>query len=237
MDPEKIAAAIAASVQAKVERALAPLLARLDALEAKEMPDLVGELLASDRLKTLVNLEVVDSVAEYMAENPAPAGKDGADGKDGATGDPGRDGLDLKDLFRAEGGRLVAVMSDGTTKDLGVFVGKDGRDGLGFEDMMVRFNDDHTFTLAYQRGDEVKEYTSPQLGIRHKGYWREGVKAVAGDLWVHAGTCWVAKADTDAKPATNAEAWQIFASKGSMGEPGRAGKDFKPSEPIKVRHD
>lgn len=232
MDPEKIAAAIAASVQARVEKAIAPLLARLDALEAKEMPDLAGELLASDRLKTLIDLQVTEAVAEIV---PEP-------GKDGEKGEPGADGVGLAGFVVNEAGELVATNTKGEAFNLGRIRGYDGKDGekgadgLGFEDMSVRFNEDSTFTLMYQRGDQVKEFTSPQLGVRHKGYWRDGHKAVAGDLWVHAGTCWVAKCETQATPSRVSEDWEIFASKGRDGERGPAGKDYKPAEPIKVSH-
>ncbi|MBC8718759.1 hypothetical protein [Ochrobactrum sp. Marseille-Q0166] len=61
---------------------------------------------------------IQSEVGRHVSELPAPK-----DGKDG------RDGLDLKDLFRGEGGVLIATMSDGRIKELGQFVGKDGENG------------------------------------------------------------------------------------------------------------
>jgi hypothetical protein len=153
-----------------------------DPIDVKEV---VSELLAGDEIKTLVDLHVAaalpDTVAKHFEANPVRNGKDGDPGRDGdrgdpgtpgKDGDPGRDGLDVKDLFRADGGRLVAVMSDGTTKDLGEFVGKDGtngtngkdgRDGLGFDDCEIEIADG-IVTHKFIRGD-VSSSTSGS-GVR-----------------------------------------------------------------------
>src|SRR5690606_21412267 len=56
-------------------------------------------------------------------------GRDGEEGERGESGAGGKDGLDVKDMLRSADNRLIAVMSDGTTRDLGVCVGEDGRDG------------------------------------------------------------------------------------------------------------
>lgn len=131
-DPEAVADIVLGKIKAQLDEMSAAI---NDTPEAPELPDIPAM--------------VAEAVADAVKAIPVP--KDGADGKDGVPPDlpdiaamvkaavdampapkdgaPGKDGLDVKDLFRAEGGRLMAVMSDGTTKDLGVFVGKDGRDG------------------------------------------------------------------------------------------------------------
>lgn len=166
-------------------------------------------------------------VDDFLAAIPVPKdGRDGADGKDGAPGDkgaPGRDGLDVKDLFRADGGRLVAVMSDGSTKDLGVFVGKDGEhgrdgadgkdgaDGLGFDDMDFE-TDDHGRVLAkFQRGDVVKSVRLP--GIVDRGPYKPGDGYEKGDAVSYGGSLWIAQEPTSDKP-DGSKAWRLAVKRG-----------------------
>jgi hypothetical protein len=157
----------------------------------------------------------------------------------GMAGKDGRDGLDVKDLFRAEGGRLLAVMSDGTTKDLGVFVGadgKDGADGLGFDDMEPSYRDGEV-TLAFRKGDREKSVTYQVPAMRHIGFWRDGMSAKSLETTTHDGSLWMALRETKAKPChENNEDWILAARKGRDGDRGPAGKDYKPSEPVKL-HD
>lgn len=158
---------------------------------------------------------------------PAPLdgkdGKDGEAGKDGTAGAPGRDGLDVKDLFRADGGRLVAVMSDGTTKDLGMFVGKDGgpgrdgvngkdgSDGLGFEDLAFE-TDEHGRVIAkFQRGDLVKSARLP--GIVDRGPFKAGDGYEKGDAVSYGGSLWIAQEPTSDKP-DGSKAWRLAVKKG-----------------------
>lgn len=224
-----------------------------DPIDVKEV---VAELLAGDEIKTLVDLHVSEALPEAVAKhfdaNPVQHGKDGRDGKDGepgprgsdgAKGDPGRDGLDVKDLFRADGGRLVAVMSDGSTKDLGEFVGKDGRDGadgkdgrdgLGFEDCTVEV-EDGVATLKFVRGDVVKSVSFPIPDLKHVGFWGPGAFAKAGQFTTHDGHLWMAKRDTNETPNYQAKDWQLAARKGADGARGPAGKDYKPREPVKLK--
>ena len=161
---------------------------------------------------------VAEAVQEAVKAIPAPQ-----DGAPGDKGDPGRDGLDVKDLFRADGGRLIAVMSDGTTKDLGVFVGKDGdpgrdgtagrdgADGLGFEDMTFD-TDDHGRVIAkFQRGDVIKSARLP--GIVDRGPFKAGEAYEKGDAVSYGGSLWIAQEPTCDKP-DGSKAWRLAVKKG-----------------------
>ena len=166
-----------------------------------------------------VDVDAIAKAAAQMIPTPkdgAP-GKDGDPGKDGAAGEKGRDGLDVKDLFRADGGRLVAVMSDGTTKDMGVFVGKDGapgkdgQDGIGFEDMTFD-TDDHGRVIAkFQRGDVIKSVRLP--GIVDRGPFRAGEGYEKGDAVSYGGSLWIAQEPTGDKP-DGSKAWRLAVKKG-----------------------
>lgn len=183
-----------------------------------------------------VDVEAIAKAAAQMIPTPkdGATGKDGEPGKDGAPGEKGRDGLDVKDLFRAEGGRLIAVMSDGQTKDLGEFVGKDGepgkdgRDGLGFEDMAFEEKDGRLYAV-FKRGDIAKEARLP--GISYRGVWKSG-EYLTGDS-VTFGSCqWIATADTEEKPGEG-KAWQLAVRKGRDGKDGEL-KAAKPADPVRV---
>lgn len=200
-DPE----AVAAIVRDQMKGDLAELRSAVDAIVIPE--------------PATVDVDAIAKAAAQMIPTPkdgAP-GQDGQPGKDGAAGENGRDGLDVKDLFRADGGRLVAVMSDGTTKDLGVFVGKDGapgkdgQDGIGFEDMTFE-TDDHGRVIAkFQRGDVIKSVRLPCIVDR--GPFKAGGGYEKGDAVSYGGSLWIAQEPTGDKP-DGSKAWRLAVKKG-----------------------
>lgn len=149
-------------VKAHLEKSLAPILARLDAIDKRfaELPvpkefDPVtfGEWLAptADELRGLIEAikiepapelpDIPAMVAEAVAVLPKPEnGKDGAPGANGLDGAPGlngkdgRDGLDAVEFLRGADGHLIVTMSNGTTRDLGAVNGTDGAAGTDGKD-------------------------------------------------------------------------------------------------------
>lgn len=200
-DPE----AVAAIVRDQMKGDLAELRSAVDAIVIPE--------------PATVDVDAIAKAAAQMIPTPkdgAP-GRDGQPGKDGAAGEKGRDGLDVKDLFRADGGRLVAVMSDGSTKDLGVFVGKDGapgkdgQDGIGFEDMTFE-TDEHGRVIAkFQRGDVIKSVRLP--GLVDRGPFKSGEGYQKGDAVSYGGSLWIAQEPTEDKP-DGSKAWRLAVKKG-----------------------
>lgn len=165
---------------------------------------------------------VTREIKKYVAANPIK----------GEKGDPGRDGLDVKDFFRADGDSLVVVMSDGSVKNLGKFVGKDGidgKDGIGMPDIIRSYDPNaHEIIEQWEFNGVKKELRYTAGGIQHGGYWREGIKCLPGQTWTHGGTVWIAKTVTNEKPSRDCEAWEIFASKGRDGKDGKDGKILAP---------
>lgn len=226
-----------------------------------DIADVCKELLVAPEIKTLCSLHAAESVESYFEANPVKHGVDGKDGKDGRdgrdgingkdgaqgergergeSGKPGRDGLDVKELFRAEGGRLMAVMSDGTTRDLGEFVGrdgKDGKDGLSVESLSREYDaDSHEMVERWTQAGVVKEVRYPAGGINYRDYWNVGTHAKAGEAWTHNGTLWIAIRDTKTEPTANKDGdWRIGARKGRDGEQGPRGKDATPPGPVKLQ--
>jgi hypothetical protein len=220
--------------------------------EPINLQDVVAELATAPEVKTVLDLLVAEGVADYFKANPVQHGKDGRDGKDGERGPEGprgekgldgRDGLDVKDMFRADGGKLVAVMSDGTTKDLGVFVGKDGadgrdgkdgRDGVGIEDAEAAVESGEAVIRFMRDGKVAKEIRYPIPTLGHIGFWGPDKVAKAGDFTTHDGHLWWAKVKTSETPSYQSNDWQLAARKGADGKRGPAGKDYKPPEPVKL---
>lgn len=167
-----------------------------------------GKSISLDDVRPLIE----ESIATAVAALPKP--------KDG---EPGRDGLDVKDLFRADGGRLIAVMSDGTTKDLGKFVGndgepgKDGSDGFGFDDMEVVYDGEKTITMKFTQGERTKEFSFAMPVVIDRGVYQDGRKYLAGDGVTWAGSFWIAQNDTDAKPDAGDD-WRLSVKRGRDGK-------------------
>jgi hypothetical protein len=246
---------IVSAVKAHIVDSLTPILDRLDALEKRGMEkgergpegpagkdaDPVTRDQIRDAVLTMPDA-ISGAVAEYLKANPPADGRDGVDGKDGAPGldgkdgapgQNGRDGLDVKDLFRADGGRLMAVMSDGTTKDLGEFVGKngldgapgrdgkDGRDGVGFDDMDLVVADDGA-ALVFTRGEEKKAFALPVVidcGVYKQG---RGYRKGNGVTW--GGSFWIAQKDNPAgKPDAADSDWRLAVKKGQNGKDAEKG--------------
>jgi hypothetical protein len=237
-----------------VGRAVAAIPAPKDGADGKDaepidVHEVVRELIACDEIKTILDPMTAEAVAKHMAENPVQHGKDGAPGRDGKDGERGpqgekgmdgsngRDGLDVKDLFRADGGRLVAVLSDGTTRDLGEFVGKDGRDGLNgndgadFTDCTIDYDGERTITIRSGSATITKTVPIPI----DRGYYREGMASEKGDIVTHDGNAWIAQRDTKAKPCRESADWRMLARRG---RDGRDGIDAKPAPgPVKLKGD
>lgn len=237
-----------------VKEAVAPLLKRIEELEARQplkgekgdagkdaepvdITAVVRDLLASDDLLSLVELRVKEEVAKI----PAPKnGKDGAIGEKGERGErgekgePGKDGAGIQDLLIDRDGNLVATMTDGRTKSLGIVIGKDGapgrdgKDGADFSDVTFEYDGERTLTIRGKGGEITKRLPIPI----DRGYWREG-EFEKGDIVTEGGTAYIALRTTKVKPSTETkEDWRILARKGRDGKDGRNGIDK--TAPVKL---
>ncbi len=185
-----------------------------------------GKSVTGEDVAPLIAAEVEKRVSEL------PKPKDGKDGVDG------KDGLDVSDLFRAEAGRLIAVMSDGRTKDLGVFVGKDGepgkdgQDGVGFDDLSASYDGEKTITLKFVKGDRVKEFDFSMPVVIDRGVFKDGGEYKAGDGVTWGGSFWIAQKDTGAKPDAGSD-WRLSVKRGRDGKDVVV-KDEKHNVPVRV---
>src|SRR5918995_2156894 len=74
---------------------------------------------------------------------------------------PGRDGVGVTSLFIDRSGALVHALSDGTVREVGIVVGRDGKDGepgMGFDDLVMEFDGHRCLTIRFTRGDKTREF-------------------------------------------------------------------------------
>lgn len=147
----------------------------------------------------------------------------------------GRDGVGLAAALIDRDGRLVLTLSDGSTHSLGVVVGRDGdpgmpgrdgqdgKDGGRFEEIEVNFDGERTFSLAFVREGERREFGAFIVPAAiYRGVWRSGAYE-QGDAVTFGGSIFIAKRATSAKPETSGDDWQLAVKRG------RDGKDAKVS--------
>ncbi|AYD00021.1 hypothetical protein [Neorhizobium sp. NCHU2750] len=228
---------------------------------APELPD-VGKMIevaiadsaSEGRIRTIVE----ESVRRYFSEIPKP--KDGKDGASVTADDlapmiateverrfaafpkpkDGKDGLDVREMLRAEGGHLIAVMSDGTTRDLGVFVGKDGepgkpgKDGFNLEDFEAAVMDDgRTVLLSFDRGDLSYKVELGFDVMLYRGVFKDGHDYVRGDTVTWGGSLWHCDQPTSEKPGDGSKSWTLCAKKGRDGKDGEV-KEARAVQSVRV---
>lgn len=227
MTNEELADRLFQRVEAMVAKAIAPVVERLESLETVTVPtaaEVAKTILGGDEMQTLVDLYVNEAVGQLEPIK----GEKGDDGKDG------RDGIGLAGALIDRDGALVVTLANGEAKALGQVIGRDGKDGTNGKDgsgltELVRSYDADAHEIVERWGE--KELRYPAGGIRPGGYWREGTKSVAAQVWNHAGVAWIAKRDTTSKPTRESPDWEVFANKGRDGD---HAKVAKPQEPVKL---
>jgi hypothetical protein len=174
-----------------------------------------GKSVTAEDLSPVIKAAVADAVSAAVAEIPAPKdGTPGRDGRDGAQGLPGRDG---KDGINGKDGAP----------------GADGADGLGFDDLTLDYDGERTFSFRLQRGETVKDFAIKVPVTLYRGVYRDGGAYERGDAVTWAGSTWIARRDTVAKPDASDD-WQLAVKRGREGKAGRDGKDLTAPQPVKI---
>lgn len=158
---------------------------------------------------------------------PRPAdGKDGRDGKS-VTLDDIRPALDAEiskwalDFERRAAGVLERAIERMPKAKDGVD-GRNGSDGLGFDDMLVEHDGKRGISLIFTKGDtkHVAEIVIPC--VIDAGFFKEGDDYEKGDGVTFGGSYWIAQKATSAKPEVGSADWRLAVRKG------RDGKDYAP---------
>lgn len=243
MDIEKFAAAVAPAVRASVERATAPLLERIAALEARELPQpLKGDPGQDGRDgidgKSVTLEDVAPMIAEAVAKAVAtiPTPTNGTDGKDGVDGRDGRDGADgtsvsVEDVERMVEGKVAGWALDFERRAQGVLEravdripkpadgkdGCDGVDGLGFDDLSIEHDGERRISLKFSRGDICKAFAVDLPVVLDRGVYKPDGEYQKGDAVTWGGSLWIAQKDAPADKPGLGDGWRLAVKKGRDG--------------------
>lgn len=163
-----------------------------------------------------------------------------------------KDGVGIAGALINREGCLVLTLSDGATKELGVVAGKDvdpehvaklvadevariprpidgkdGKDGLGFDDFEEEFDGERTITRRYRSGDRVKEFKHTFPMMIYRGVFEPGKTYHRGDTTTWGGSLWHCDQTTTTKPGEHAAGtkdWTLCAKRGAEGKQGQKGE-------------
>lgn len=235
--------AVEAMVHDAVERAAAALPTPKDGEPGKPGRDGID---GKDANPAEIRRLIDDALNAAVAELPKPA-----DGKSISVEDvrplleelvrqipapkDGHDGAGIAAALIDRDGRLILTLSDGSAHPLGVVVGRDGapgaagrdghdgKDGGRFEDIEIDFDGERTFSLAFVREGERREFGAFVVpAMIYRGVWRAGAYE-RGDAVTFGGSLFVAMQATSARPETAGDDWRLAVKRG------RDGKDAKAS--------
>jgi integrin beta 3 len=257
LDGKEFGEEIVSIVRGYVEREIGPVKAenaalkeRVAALEARPAPEKGDrgedgangadgvspepEAIAAALLPIAEEL-IAHEVSKAVAALPPPErGEKGEPGERGEKGEPGfdgangKDGAGVVDGFLSREGHLIVTLSDGSTRDMGEVVGKDGhdgepgkdgRDGFNLEDFDCEVVDERTINLKFVHGELSHSYELVFPVPVYKDVYKEGATYSRGDMVTWGGSLWHCDSETKDKPGT--ESWTLAVKKG------RDGKDAK----------
>lgn len=247
-DIEAVVRGVLDAVKETIQATKQDIGARFEALEQRApVPGPKGDAGQNGRDAEPVDTAAI--VAEVVKQIPTPKdgapGKDGAKGDAGPAGDlgpkgdPGAPGVDGKSITveelipalipvlksmqaewaldferRAQALFQKAVDAIPILKD-----GRDGVDGLGWDDLVVEYDDRRSIGIKLVRGEVEKVAADIRMPIvLDAGFWREGMKLEKGDGVTHGGSYWIAQEDTDTKPDLNNPAFRLAVKKGRDGK-------------------
>jgi hypothetical protein len=154
--------------------------------------------LGADEVGALVTRSVADAVA---AIPPAV---------------PGKDAPHLQDAVIDQEGRLVLMLSDGTTKQTGRIMGRDGEDGAATRDEvkdLVAATVGETLEAAILKA--VTEAVDALPRMEYREVWRPQVTDYRkGNVVTFGGHAWVLKVDGSREKPDEGSDWQLMVRKG-----------------------
>jgi hypothetical protein len=183
--------------------------------------------------------EILPTVKEWFDALPPPAnGRDGIDGKSVTLADV-TDFMEASMAkwaleFERRASDLMQRCIDRIEKPKDGLNGKDGLDGLGFEDVAVSYDGARTFTVKFVSGDRTKEFPFRIPALLEQGVYAAGRAYEKGDGVTFQGSYWIAQTDTAGKPGESAD-WRLAVKKGRDGKDGEKGARG-PEGPVKPKY-
>lgn len=213
-----LAEALKPAIGEAFQKAVAPLQARLDEIEArtpasgekgergeKGDPGEAGLPGAPGKDADIAEIErlLAELVAAELAKVPPP--KDGRDGQPGVPGHNGQHGID-------------------------------GKDGLGFDDLTEDYEDDGRVLVRrfLREGTVIKEFRHVTSSVLDRGVWRDQpLPFLKGDGVTWRGSFWIAQEPTSEKPG-DGKTWRLAVKHGRDGKDGVLRPAAEP-KPIELR--
>lgn len=104
---------------------------------------------------------------------------------------------------------------------------KDGKDGLGFDDLSVTQVTERGAVIEFRRGDQVKSFPLRIPGFIDRKIYREELAYEQGDAVTRGGSLWIAQRDVapgEVPGREEAGAWRLAVKKGADGPKGERGE-------------
>lgn len=158
-----------------------------------------------------------------------------------------KDGIGIKGAIIDRDGNLVLTLDNGSNMNAGRVAAneidmqqveatlkravdalpkpKDGVDGFGFDDLTIESDGERAFTFKFIQGEREKAFPFTVPLVLDRGVFKEGNDYVTGDGVSWAGSFWIAREATTAKPGDGSTAWRLAVKRG------RDGRDLSPLRP------
>lgn len=186
--------------------------------------------------------EIKSQAAEVIAGLTQPKdgapGQDGKDGKDGTsvTLEQVTDWLSEKmarwelDFER----RAMDMLQKCADRMPAPKDGKDGIDGLGFDNLRMEFDGERTLTLAFKNDGQEKSLQFKMPTVIYQGIYSPETSYEKSDSVTFGGSTWIAVKDAPTgKPGEpGADGWKLAVKAGRNGKDGLNGKDY--TAPVKL---
>lgn len=154
-----------------------------------------------------------------------------------------KDGVGVAGALIDKDGLLVLTLSDGTMKELGLVVGRDGergeagisgnpgangKDGQNgtIENVQLVYDGERTVSFQFKDGTPVEGWSVKLPMLLDRGVYSSEKAYDTGDVVSYGGSGWIAKADSQGKqPGTNEGApyWRLAVKRGNDGKVGPVG--------------
>lgn len=211
--------AITAEIDGKVANSVAAAFVTLPVPQDGKSVDMAEvKALVDEAVSTLTPAEPIEPDMDALKEHVEATVKSAVAAlpvpKDG---EPGQDGLGLANALIDRDGCLVVTFTDGSDKNLGMVVGKDGENGndghtFTLDDFDIEPVDERTIKMGFTYG-EVKHSFELEFPVPiYRGVWKEGERYERADMVTWGGDLWHAERATSQKPAT--DDWKLAVRKG-----------------------
>lgn len=94
---------------------------------------------------------------------------------------------------------------------------EDGKDGLGFEDLVIEHDGARTFSFKMVRGSQEKNFSFKVPVMLYRGIFDETLSYDRGDVATWGGSSWIALKDLPQGKPGNTRDWQLIVKKGRDG--------------------